>query len=46
MGRNKKYHSEEELKIAKNKQWMKYYEKNKDEINKKRMDRYYGQKNR
>ena len=46
MGRKKKYHSEEELKIAKKKQWMEYYEKNKDEINKKRMDRYYGRKNR
>lgn len=41
MGRNKKYHTEEELKIAKKKQWMEYYERNKDVINKKRMDVYY-----
>tara|TARA_B110000285_G_C14584048_1_gene363453 strand:- start:23 stop:160 length:138 start_codon:yes stop_codon:yes gene_type:complete len=44
MGRAKKYHSEEEKKIAKKKQWMEYYERNKDKINKKRMDMYYDRK--
>ena len=46
MGRIKKYHSEEEKKIAKQKQWRDYYQRNKDVINKKRMNKYYDNKNR
>lgn len=41
MGRNKKYHSEEELKAAKKKQWREYYERNKEKINTHRMKKYY-----
>ena len=41
MGRNKKYHSEEELQDAKKAQWRKYYEKNKEKINVHRMEKYY-----
>jgi hypothetical protein len=44
MGRQRKYHSELEKKIAKKKQWMEYYERNKTEINKKRMNKYYDRK--
>ncbi len=46
MGRIKKYHSEEEKKIAKKQQWLKYYERNKDAVNKKRMENYYDKKNK
>ena len=41
MGRKKKYHSEEELKAAKKKQWKEYYERNKEKINSHRMKKYY-----
>jgi hypothetical protein len=41
MGRNKKYHSDGELKEAKKKQWRAYYEKNKEKINSYRMKKYY-----
>ena len=44
MGRRKIYKTEEGKSIAKKKQWMVYYERNKQEINKKRMDKYYGKK--
>ncbi len=43
MGRNLKYHNEEDRKSAKREQWKKYYDKNKDSINKKRMEKYYEQ---
>jgi len=46
MGRKKKYQTDEELKLAKKKQWREYYERNKDDINKKRMIKYYEQKHR
>ena len=45
MGRNKKYHSEEEKKNAKKRQWVEYYERNRDKINKKRINTYYDKKN-
>lgn len=45
MGRKKKYNSDEEKSIAKKKQWMEYYERNREEINKKRMEKYYENKN-
>lgn len=41
MGRKKKYHSEEELKAAKKRQWREYYERNKEKINAHRMEKYY-----
>lgn len=44
MGRNLKYHNDEDRKSAKRKQWMEYYDKNKDAINKKRMEKYYEEK--
>lgn len=41
MGRNKKYQTVEELKEAR-KRWNKtYYEKNKTELNRKTMEKYY-----
>lgn len=45
MGRNKKYYDDIEKKIAKKRQWVEYYERNRDKINKKRMDKYYDNKN-
>jgi hypothetical protein len=44
MGRKKKYSTSEEIRIAKRKQWMKYYLKNKESINVRRMKKYYEQK--
>ena len=41
MGRNKKYISEEEKKEAQREWNRKYYEKNKSDINKKQMIKYY-----
>lgn len=41
MGRNKKYISEEEKKEAQREWNRKYYEKNKFDINKKQMIKYY-----
>jgi hypothetical protein len=46
MGRTKKYYNDIEKKIAKKQQWKDYYQRNKDVINKKRMDKYYDDKNR
>jgi hypothetical protein len=45
MGRVKKYHSKEEKQIAKKRQWVEYYERNRDKINKKRIEAYYDRKN-
>lgn len=45
MGRKPKYNTDEERAIAKKKQWMEYYNRKKDEINKKRMEKYYDNKN-
>jgi len=44
MGRNKKYISEEEKKEAQREWNRKYYEKNKSDINKKQMIKYYEEK--
>ena len=44
MGRNKKYHTEEEKREAKRVRWMSWYEKNKESLNKKRMKDYYDKK--
>lgn len=41
MGRVKKYHNEDEKKLAKKNQWLTYYERNKIIINAKRMKKYY-----
>jgi hypothetical protein len=41
MGRNKKYVTEDQKNDARKKRQMKYYWKNKDEINKKNLARYH-----
>lgn len=41
MGRKKKYHSEEEKREAQRKWALEYYHRNKKEINKKLMEKYY-----
>jgi hypothetical protein len=41
MGRIKKYHNNEDRISAKRKQWQSYYDRNKEAINKKRMEKYY-----
>ncbi len=45
MGRKKKYKTEEERLEAKRKQWMEYYERNKEKLNAQRMEKYYERKN-
>lgn len=44
MGRKKKYHTEEEKLEANRKDFKKWYEKNKESLNKKRMEEYYDKK--
>jgi hypothetical protein len=44
MGRSKKYHTEEERIIAKRERWNRWYEKNRESINNKRMEKYYEKK--
>ena len=44
MGRKKKYITEEEIRIARNKRRMKYYQLNKTEERKKALERYYENK--
>lgn len=44
MGRKKKYGTEEEKREAKRIQWNLWYSRNKDELNAKRMKRYYAEK--
>lgn len=44
MGRSKKYHTEEELAIANREKCKRYYEKNKERLNKKRMEKYWENK--
>jgi hypothetical protein len=46
MGRKKKYHTEEEKKEAQSKWFKDWYEKNKEEHNARRMEKYYEQKNK
>jgi hypothetical protein len=45
MGRNKKYLTDEERRLAKNAQRMKFYEKNKEIEKEKALKRYYENKN-
>jgi hypothetical protein len=45
MGRRKKYHTEEDRLEANRNKWKRWYDKNKETINKKRMEEYYGKKN-
>lgn len=44
MGRKKKYHTEEEKLQAKRAKWKRWYERNKESLNKKRMEEYYDKK--
>ncbi len=44
MGRKKKYLTKEEKKKANSIKSLKYYYKNKDKINKNRMEKYYANK--
>jgi uncharacterized CHY-type Zn-finger protein len=44
MGRSKKYHTEEELVIANREKCKRYYNKNKEHLNKKRMEKYWENK--
>ena len=46
MGRKKKYHTEEERKEAQRRMWREWYDRNKDELNAHRMEKYYEQKNK
>lgn len=46
MGRKRKYHTDEEQKEAQRKWAREYYHRNKDEINKKAMERYYEKNSR
>jgi hypothetical protein len=46
MGRNKKYTTKRELKIAERKKWMKYYIKNKEQRKMDALERYYENKNK
>lgn len=41
MGRHRKYNTEDELKMARRKAAMKYYEKNRKSIQEKNLQRYY-----
>lgn len=41
MGRSKKYNTPEELAEANRKKCRRYYEKNKDRLNEKRMEKYW-----
>jgi len=41
MGRSKKYNTPEELAEANREKCRRYYEKNKDRLNKKRMEKYW-----
>jgi len=46
MGRKKKYTTDEEIRIARNKRRMKYYNKNKKIEKKKALERYYERKSK
>lgn len=45
MGRSKKYNTPEELAEANREKCRRYYEKNKDYLNEKRMEKYWEKKN-
>lgn len=44
MGRKKKYKTEDEIKEANRKKALAYYHRNKEEINRKKMEKYYAEK--
>lgn len=44
MGRKRIYQTEEEKRIARNKTYMRFYEKNKKRIKKEKLERYYAKK--
>lgn len=44
MGRKRKYFTEEEIRISKNKSYMRFYEKHKDRLKKEKLERYYENK--
>ena len=44
MGRKKIYQTEEEKRIAKNKTYMRFYEKNKTRIQKEKLEKYHAKK--
>jgi hypothetical protein len=44
MGRKRKYTTDEEKLVARRERQMRYYWKNQDEIKKKNLERYYGNK--
>ena len=44
MGRKRKYHTEEEKKVAQRKWYKEWYERNKDEYNARRMEKYYNER--
>lgn len=44
MGRKRKYFTDEEKRIARNKAFMRYYEKNRNEIKQKNLKRYHENK--
>jgi len=41
MGRLKKYHTKEEKRIASNKAYMRYYERNREKLQKEKLRMYY-----
>ena len=41
MGRNQKYHTDEEKRLAQNEYNIQYYERNKEEVKRKNLKRYY-----
>jgi hypothetical protein len=41
MGRKRKYTTKEEIRIAKNESYMRFYERNKERIKKEKLRRYY-----
>jgi hypothetical protein len=41
MGRKKKYYTEDELKTARRRWVLEHYYRNKEQLNKRRMDKYY-----
>jgi hypothetical protein len=46
MGRQKKYNTDEQKLQAKRERWNRWYYKNKESLNEKRMEDYYDKKNR
>ncbi len=44
MGRKRKYKTEEEIRLAKNETYMRFYERNKEKLKKEKLERYYAKK--